>query len=152
MRRPLRKLAYRAWHRFTQAHVRAYRASGGRIGRRYKGAPVALVDHVGRKSGKRYTSPLIYGTDGDTVVVVASFGGARRDPTWWPNLKANPHTTVQIGADKWPAVARQATPEEKQRLWPMMVGVYAPYEAYQRRTERDIPVVLLERSGADPLS
>jgi deazaflavin-dependent oxidoreductase (nitroreductase family) len=146
MRRRLRKLAYRGWHHFTQAHVRAYRASGGRIGRTYKKAPVALVDHVGRKSGKRYTSPLIYGTDGDTVVVVASFGGSRRDPTWWPNLKANPHTSVQVGSEKWPVVARQATAEEKQRLWPMMVGVYAPYEEYQRRTERDIPVVLLERA------
>jgi F420H(2)-dependent quinone reductase len=146
MQRLLRKLGYRGWHRFTQAHVRAYRASGGRIGRKYKGAPVALVDHVGRKSGKRYTSPLIYGTDGDAVVIVASFGGARRDPAWWPNLKAHPDTTVQIGSDKWAAVARQATAEEKQRLWPMMVSVYAPYEDYQRRTEREIPVVLLERS------
>jgi len=144
MRRFLRKLGYRGWHQFTQAHVRAYRASGGRIGRKYKGAPVALVGHVGRKSGKQYTSPLIYGEDGDTVVIVASFGGARRDPVWWPNLKAHPRTTVQIGSERRPVVARQATPEEKQRLWPRMVEIYAPYEDYQRRTERDIPVVLLE--------
>ena len=144
MQRLLRKLGYRGWHRFTQAHVRAYRASGGRIGRSFKGAPVALVDHVGRRSGKSYTSPLIYGADGDTVVVVASFGGARRDPVWWPNLKATPQTTVQIGSERRPVVARQATAEEKQRLWPLMVSIYPPYEDYQRRTERDIPVVLLE--------
>jgi F420H(2)-dependent quinone reductase len=144
MRRVLRKLGYRGWHQFTQTHVRAYRASGGRIGRSWKGAPVALVDHVGRKSGKRYTSPLIYLADGDDVAIVASFGGAKRDPVWWPNLKANPRTTLQIGSERRDVIARQATPEEKQRLWPMLVSIYPPYEDYQRRTERDIPVVLLE--------
>ena len=77
-------------------------------------------------------------------MIVASFGGARRDPVWWPNLKANPRTTVQIGSERRDVVARQATPEEKQRLWPQLVSIYAPYEDYQRKTERDIPVVLLE--------
>ncbi len=144
MKRALRRLGYRGWQQFTQMHVRAYRATGGRVGRNYKGAPVALVDHVGRKSGKHRTSPLIYMADGDNVVIVASFGGARRDPVWWPNLKASPRTTVQIGSERRDVVARQATAEEKQRLWPKLVAVYAPYEAYQRRTERDIPVVLLE--------
>jgi deazaflavin-dependent oxidoreductase (nitroreductase family) len=144
MKRALRKLGYRGWQQFTQMHVRAYRATGGRVGRNYKGAPVALVDHVGRKSGKHRTSPLIYMADGDNVVIVASFGGARRDPVWWPNLKASPRTTVQIGSERRDVVARQATAEEKQRLWPKLVAVYAPYEDYQRRTERDIPVVLLE--------
>jgi len=140
-----RRLGYRVWHNFTQLHVRAYRASGGRIGRGFRGAPVALVDHVGRKSGKRYTSPLIYGTDGDSVVIVASFGGARRDPAWWPNLKAHPRTTVQIGSERRDVIARQATPEEQARIWPRMVEIYPPYADYQRRTEREIPVVLLER-------
>jgi len=139
-----RRLGYRVWHNFTQLHVRAYRASGGRIGRGFRGAPVALVDHVGRKSGKRYTSPLIYGTDGDSVVIVASFGGARRDPAWWPNLKAHPRTTVQIGSERRDVIARQATPEEKARIWPRMVEIYPPYADYQRRTEREIPVVLLK--------
>jgi deazaflavin-dependent oxidoreductase (nitroreductase family) len=148
MRRLLRRLGYRGWHRFTQTHVRAYRASGGRIGRKWHGAPVALVDHVGRKSGKRHTSPLIYLADGDDVVIVASFGGAKRDPVWWLNLKAHPETTVQIGSKRRRVVARQAGAEEKQRLWPQLVAIYPPYEDYQRRTERDIPVVLLE--PADP--
>jgi F420H(2)-dependent quinone reductase len=146
MQRILRRLSHRAWQRFTQTHVRAYRLSNGRIGRTFRGAPVALVDHVGRKSGKRRTSPLLYLGDGDDVVIVASYGGARRDPVWWPNLKANPRTTVQIGSERRPVVARQATPEEKQRLWPKLVAMYPPYEDYQRRTERDIPVVLLERA------
>src|SRR5688572_10178195 len=144
MKRLVRKLGYRGWQQFTQAHVRAYRVSGGRIGKNWKGAPVALVDHVGSKSGNHRTSPLIYLRDGQDVVIVASFGGARRDPVWWPNLKANPRTSVQIGTERREVVARRATPEEKTRVWPRMVEIYPPYADYQRRTERDIPVVLLE--------
>jgi len=143
-----RRVAYRAWQTFTQLHVLAYRASRGRIGRDFRGAPVALVEHVGRKSGKHRTSPLIYLADGADVVIVASFGGAKRDPQWWPNLKADPRTTVQVGSERRAVVARQATPEEKQRLWPQLVAIYPPYEDYQRRTERDIPVVLLEPAGS----
>ena len=85
-------------------------------------------------------------------MIVASFGGAKRDPVWWPNLKAHPRTTVQIGSERRAVVARQATPEEKQRLWPQLVAIYAPYEDYQRKTERDIPVVLLEPAAGRPLS
>ena len=144
MKRALRRLGYRGWQQFTQMHVRVYRATGGRVGHNYKGAPVALVDHVGRKSGKHRTSPLIYLADGDNVVIVASFGGAKRDPVWWPNLKAAPRTTVQVGSERRDVVARQATPDEKRRLWPQLVAIYPPYEDYQRKTERDIPVVLLE--------
>jgi F420H(2)-dependent quinone reductase len=143
-----RRVAYRAWQTFTQLHVLAYRASRGRIGRDFRGAPVALVEHVGRKTGKHHTSPLIYLADGADVVIVASFGGAKRDPQWWPNLKADPRTTVQVGSERRAVVARQATPEEKQRLWPQLVAIYPPYEDYQRRTERDIPVVLLEPAGS----
>ena len=108
-----------------------------------QGAPVLLLDHVGRKSGKRMTSPLIYGEDGEDLILVASFGGAPRDPHWWPNLKAHPETTVNVYGDVRRVRARQATPEEKARIWPRMVAVYAPYEDYQRKTDRDIPVVIL---------
>jgi deazaflavin-dependent oxidoreductase (nitroreductase family) len=103
-----------------------------------------VLDHVGRKSGKRMTSPLIYGEDGENLIIVASFGGAPRDPHWWPNLKANPETTVNVYGDVRRVRARQATPEEKARIWPKMVEIYGPYADYQRRTERDIPVVILE--------
>jgi deazaflavin-dependent oxidoreductase (nitroreductase family) len=140
-----RKLEHRLWQEFTQMHVRAYRMTGGRIGRTFRGSPVLLLDHVGRKTGKKRTSPLIYGKDGDDLVIVASYGGAKRDPVWWPNLKANPHTKVNVLGEERQVVARQASPEEKARLWPMLVGVYAPYEEYQERTERDIPVVILSR-------
>ena len=144
VRRLARRLGYRGWHQFTQAHVRAYRATRGRIGRSYRGAPVLLLDHVGRKSGRRMTSPLIYGEDGENLIIVASFGGARRDPAWWPNLKAHPETTVNVHGDVRRVRARRASADEKARIWPRMVSVYAPYEDYQRRTERDIPVVILE--------
>jgi F420H(2)-dependent quinone reductase len=142
--RIMRRFGRRGWHWFTQGHVHAYRASGGRIGNRFRGSPVLLVDHVGRKSGKHFTSPLIYGEDGDDLILVASYGGARRDPAWWPNLKAHPETTVNVLGDKRRVRARQASAEEKARLWPKMVAIYAPYEDYQRRTSRDIPVAILE--------
>jgi F420H(2)-dependent quinone reductase len=142
------RVEHRAWQEFTQLHTHAYRLTSGRIGRRFRGSPVLLLDHVGRKTGKRRTSPLIYGEDGDDLVIVASYGGARRDPVWWPNLKASPHTKVNVLGEERRVVARQASKEEKERLWPMMVGVYAPYEEYQQRTERDIPVVILSREEA----
>jgi F420H(2)-dependent quinone reductase len=139
-----RRFGYRGWQQFTQVHVRAYRATRGRIGKTFKGAPVLLLDHVGRKSGKHMTSPLIYGEDGENLILVASFGGAPRDPFWWPNLKAHPETTVNVHGDVRRVRARQANAGEKARIWPKMVDVYAPYADYQRKTERDIPVVILE--------
>ena len=150
MARLARRLGYRGWQQFTQVHVRAYRATKGRIGKTWQGAPVLLLDHVGSKSGRHMTSPLIYGEDGDDLIIIASFGGARRHPFWWPNLKANPETTVNVCGDVRRVRARQATPEEKARIWPKMVEIYAPYADYQRRTERDIPVVILEPAGAAP--
>ena len=139
-------LGRRAWHHLTQAHVQTYRLSGGRVGRSFRGRPVCLVDHVGRKSGKKHTSPLIYARDGDDLLIVASNGGSRKDPLWWLNLKEHPETIVQVGSEQRAVRARQATPEEKQRLWPVVVDVYAPYEEYQRKTDRDIPVIVLERT------
>ena len=144
----MKPIGWKIWQQFTQAHVRTYRLSGGRLWGSFKGSPVLLVDHVGRKSGKKHTSPLIYGRDGDDLVIVASKGGAKKNPLWWLNLKEHPDTTVQVGSEKRSVHAREATPEEKQRLWPMMVDVYAPYEEYQRKTQRDIPVIVLERTQA----
>jgi len=142
----LNRLGWRVWQAFTQGHVHAYRLSGGRVGRNYHGAPVLLLDHVGRKSGKKHTSPLIYARDGDDLVIVASKGGSRKDPLWWLNLRDHPETTVQVGSEKRHVAARQASTEEKARLWPVVCDVYAPYDEYQRKTERDIPVIVLERS------
>ena len=123
-----------------------YRASGGRIGGSFKGAPVLLLTTTGRKSGKPRTMPLLYLRDGDALVVVASEGGAERNPAWFLNLKADPAVEVEVGRTREQRRAREATGEERDRLWPKLVEMYGPYEDYQRKTGRTIPVVLLERS------
>lgn len=126
-------------------HARVYRATGGRIGHHLPGVPpVCLLDHVGAKSGKARTTPLLYVEDGETLFVVASKGGFERSPAWFHNLKANPDTTVQIGSDIRPVHARVAEPAERERLWPKAVAVYPGYAGYQQRTERQIPLVILE--------
>jgi deazaflavin-dependent oxidoreductase (nitroreductase family) len=142
----LNALQWRIWHRFTQAHVRAYRLSGGRIGGTFRGAPVLLLDHVGRKSGRNRTSPLLYLDDGDDLVIVASKGGSHTHPVWWLNLRDRPQTTVEVGSERRAVRARQANADEKARLWPKLVELYAPYADYQKRTSRDIPVAILERA------
>ena len=129
----MKPIGWKIWQQFTQAHVRTYRLSGGRLWGKHKGSPVLLVDHVGRKSGKKHTSPLIYGRDGDNLVIVASKGGARKNPLWWLNLEEHPDTTVQVGSEKRNVHAREATPEEKQRLWPMMVGSTLPTRSTSER-------------------
>jgi deazaflavin-dependent oxidoreductase (nitroreductase family) len=133
------------WTLFTDFHTLAYRATGGRFGHRMPGAPpMLLLDHVGAKSGKRRTAPLGYIRDGDAYVVIASKGGHPRNPAWVHNLLANPDTTMQAGGRRLDVHARVATPEERERLWPRAVEAYGGYAGYQRRTEREIPLVILE--------
>ncbi|MHB8492045.1 MAG: nitroreductase family deazaflavin-dependent oxidoreductase, partial [Solirubrobacteraceae bacterium] len=103
-----------------------------------------LLDHVGAKSQVKRTSPLIYGEDGSNVVIVASKGGYPQNPGWYYNLRANPDTTVQIGRERRAVHARLAELGERSRLWDMMVSIYGGYRAYQERTEREIPIVVLE--------
>jgi deazaflavin-dependent oxidoreductase (nitroreductase family) len=126
-------------------NVWVYRLSGGRIGGRFlRGAPVCLVTTTGRKSGEPRTAPLLYLADGPRVVIVASQGGMSKHPVWYLNLTANPRCTVEIGSEKRAMVARTASAEEKAALWPRLVAMYRDYADYQARTERDIPVVILE--------
>ncbi len=132
------------WERFTGAHTSVYKLSRGRIGGTAYGAPVALVESVGRKSGKRRTHPLIARDDGDNLVVVASKGGIDRHPAWYLNLMANPETTAWWRGRKRRVRAREAQGSERERLWERMVEVYRPYASYQRRTDRQIPVIVLE--------
>lgn len=126
-------------------HAVVYRLTGGLVGGRIPGGPpMLLLDHVGARTGTRRTTPLVYLRDGDDVVVVASKGGSPRHPGWFHNLRAHPDTTVQIGARRLPVRARVATPNERSRLWPRVVARYGGYEDYQRRTSRQIPLVILE--------
>ena len=138
-------------NRGSALHVSMYRRSGGRIGGRiflFAKAKIALVEHVGAKSGVHRTMPLIYIPDGDDIVIVASKGGFPQHPAWFHNLRANPDTWVQVGAERRPVHARVATDAERARLWPRAVSDYRSFADYQRRTPRVIPMVILEpRAG-----
>lgn len=143
---PLR-LADRAWpvlNALMRGHARVYRGTGGRIGGRFPGLPpMLLLDHVGAKSGKRRTTPLVYMPDGDEMIVVASKGGHPRNPGWLHNLRAHPHTEVQVGARRMKVRAREASAEERERLWPRAAAWNSHWPAYQGRTARTIPLVIL---------
>jgi len=146
----LRDLGDRSWpvlRRVMAGHALIYRASGGLIGHKMPGAPpTLLLTHVGAKSGQKRISPLTYTKgDGDDLVLVASKGGYPKNPAWFHNLKANPDTVVQVGREHRPVHARVATPEERERLWPRVVENYAGYADYQKRTDRQIPLVILEK-------
>jgi len=142
------KLADRNWpilQRLMGGHTAVYRLSNGLIGHRFPGAPpMLLLDHVGARSGVKRTSPLVYGRDGDDLVLVASKGGYPKNPAWLHNLRANPETRVQVGSQVCNVRARVAEGAERERLWKLMVGVYSGYDEYRKRTEREIPVVVLE--------
>jgi deazaflavin-dependent oxidoreductase (nitroreductase family) len=137
---------WRLVNRAVDLHVLAYRLSGGLIGGRIPpfGAKMLLLDHVGAKSRRKRTIALVYIEDGDDLVLVASKGGFPRHPAWFHNLTANPDVTVQTGPRRRKVHARRATDAERARLWPRVVDAYSGYEGYQRRTEREIPLVILE--------
>lgn len=141
-------LADRSWpllSRLMRAHAAVYRATGGRVGGRVPGLPsLLLLDHVGRRSGKRRTTPLVYMALGDAFLVVASKGGHPANPGWLYNLRASPETEVQIGSRRIPVRAREATADERRKLWPRAIEHNPHWERYRRRTERQIPVVILE--------
>jgi deazaflavin-dependent oxidoreductase (nitroreductase family) len=143
------RAADRTWpvlRRLMGGHTAVYRLTRGLVGHRVPGGPpMLLLDHTGAKSGQTRTSPLVYVEDGDDVILVASKGGYPKNPAWFHNLRANPETTVQIGAEKRPVRARVATDEERERLWPKAVATYGGYAGYQQRTDRKIPLVVLER-------
>ena len=127
-------------------HLERYLATDGEDGHMWRGTPTLLLTTTGRKSGREITTPLIYGTHEGNCIVVASRGGAPDHPQWYYNLSANPSVRVQVAADKFDAVARTAGPDEKPGLWHLMAGIYPPYNEYQAKTERVIPVVILERT------
>lgn len=124
-------------------HVAAYRETGGEVGYLWNGVPTLLLTARGRRSGRPLTSALIFGRSGDDYLVVASMGGAPTHPQWYLNLQAHPDAEIQVRDRRIAVTARTAAPEEKPRLWQIMTEVWPNYDAYQSRTERDIPVVVL---------
>src|SRR5690242_5522305 len=127
------------------AMVWLYRRTGGRVAGTMKGAPVLLLTTTGRRSGRPWTTPVIYQADGDGWVVIASNGGRPRHPAWWLNLRANPQATIEIGRDTIPVTAQAVTGTDRDRLWRVMTAVYAGYDGYAAKTTRRIPVVRLSR-------
>ncbi len=131
---------------FGQEHVDRYRATDGEEGHDWQGTQTLLLTTTGRKSGKAHTTPLIYAPRGDAYMVVASKGGSDAPPAWYLNLSENPEVEVQVKGDRFKARARTASPEEKPEMWQGMVAEWPAYDAYQQKTAREIPVVVLERA------
>jgi len=128
----------------SRLHVVLYRASGGRLGGRFrKTAPVLLLTTTGRKSGKQRTTPLLYVEEAGQYVIVASVGGAPTHPAWYLNVRANPTAAIQIGSRRLAVSAKTASPEERERLWALATQMYPQYDDYQAKTSREIPIVIL---------
>ena len=128
-----------------EEHVRRYLETYGEVGHDWNGVPALLLTTKGRKTGEDRTSALIYGRLNDAYVVIASMGGAPTHPMWYLNLVATPEVTSQVGADRFAARARVAEGEERIAGWEEMVEIWPNYDVYQSRTDRVIPVVILER-------
>jgi deazaflavin-dependent oxidoreductase (nitroreductase family) len=131
---------------FGEEHVRVYRETAGERGYHWRGTTILLLSTVGRRSGETRTTPLIHRTDGDRWIIVASKGGAPANPGWYENLLANPQATIEVPGETVSVRASTAEGEERARLWSLMSEVWPAYDEYQARTEREIPVVVLERS------
>jgi deazaflavin-dependent oxidoreductase (nitroreductase family) len=131
----------------VERHIRAYVETDGRNGHRWRdGALALLITTIGRKTGLRRRTALIYGMDGDQFIIVASRRGHNQHPAWYLNLLTHPEIEVQVGPDKFTALARTASPVERERLWPMMVSIWPSFSKYQIKTDRVIPVVVLTRT------
>ncbi|MGO9956550.1 MAG: nitroreductase family deazaflavin-dependent oxidoreductase [Solirubrobacteraceae bacterium] len=131
---------------FGEEHVKRYRETGGAEGHEWEGTTVLILTTTGRRSGQQRSTPLIYGRHGDDYLVVASKGGADEPPAWYLNLSQHPLVDVQVLADRFTARARTATAAEKPELWATMVERWPAYAGYQKKTTREIPVVVLTRS------
>jgi deazaflavin-dependent oxidoreductase (nitroreductase family) len=133
---------------YGKEHVDRYRETEGREGHAWNETQTLLLTTTGRQSGEPRTAPLIYDMHRGDYVVVASKGGSDEPPAWYVNLDTNPEVEVQVWGDRFKARARTASPEERREIWPKMAREWPAYDDYQKRTEREIPVVILEREGA----
>jgi proline iminopeptidase len=133
-------------HLFGEEHVRRYRETGGEVGHVWRnGAKILLLTTTGRTTGEPRTTPLIYEVDGDRLVVVASKGGAPEHPGWYRNLSKHPDVEVQVKSEIFRARARTVSGDDRRRLWRLAAQQWPDYDGYQERTDREIPVVVLER-------
>lgn len=130
---------------FNRRIIEEFRANAGKVGGQFAGAPMILITHKGAKSGRTYTTPLVYTRDGDRFVIVASKAGAPDNPDWYYNLIANPVVTVEIGTEKFQARAHATLGEERERLFQAHAKAMPQFNEYKRKTTRQIPVLVLER-------
>jgi deazaflavin-dependent oxidoreductase (nitroreductase family) len=128
----------------SSVHRGLYRVSGGRVGGRIAGMPVLLLTTAGRRTGRQRTVPLTYFEEGGVIVLVASYGGRPANPAWFENLMAAGEGEVTIGHQTRRRRARRATDDERGRLWPRIVATYSGYQAYQDKTDREIPLAILD--------
>ena len=126
-------------------HRELYRASSGKLGKTFFGSRMLLLTTIGRRTGRPRTWPLTYLPEGDRLIVIASYGGQPNHPAWYLNLRANPRVSVQLGERSCTMIAQTVKGEERERLWSRVVEEYPAYAEYQRKTDRQIPVVVLHR-------
>jgi deazaflavin-dependent oxidoreductase (nitroreductase family) len=129
---------------FGQEHVDRYRETDGKEGHDWQDTTTLILTTTGRRSGEERSTPLIYQRYGDDYLIVASKGGADEPPAWYLNLQDNPEVEVQVKGDRFKARARTAASEERPGMWKVMTDTWPAYDDYQKRTEREIPVVVLE--------
>jgi deazaflavin-dependent oxidoreductase (nitroreductase family) len=134
-----------ALHDFNAKIIDEFRANGGKVGGAFEGSPLLLLQTTGAKSGRTRVKPLVYRRDGDRLVVFGTKGGSPTHPEWFYNVRANPRVTVEVGRDRFEADARVALPEERDRLWGLQTQDVPVFADYQKKTDRTIPVVILER-------
>jgi deazaflavin-dependent oxidoreductase (nitroreductase family) len=134
-----------------EEHVRRYQETDGAVGHEWNGVRTLVLTTTGRRSGRRRDSAMIYGEDGGAYVVIASQAGLPSHPNWYHNLTADPSVHIQVGSDHLEATARTASGAERDRLWKLMTGVWPNFDVYQSRTERVIPVVVLEPRETEPV-
>ena len=144
---PEQEKVYDSPSQWVADHIREYVETGGEKGHEWRpGVPSLLLTTRGRKTGKLRRSALIYGRMGDAYIVVASKGGHPKHPLWYLNLKANPEVEIQVGSEVFKARARDARDDERPFLWERMASIWPPYDDYQEKTSRRIPLVVIEPS------
>ena len=126
-------------------HRLLYRASGGKLGKTFLGTPILLLTTTGRRTGRPRTWPLTYLPEGENLIVVASNGGQPNHPAWYLNLRANPRVSVQLGERNYTMIAQTVKEDERARLWSRVIEEYPAYAEYQKKTDRQIPVVVLRQ-------
>lgn len=134
--------------RWSTLHRLAFRLSRGWIGRRLVDNDILLLTTVGRVTAELHTIPLLFLSEGNSLIVIASYGGRDRHPEWYLNLEAHPEVEVEVRGDRFEMMARTADPRERSHWWPKVVAAYAGYQVYQARTRREIPIVILETTTA----